>query len=448
MSELEGIAPGRLNLATLAENFEDKHPPLDHRSAIVESNRCFYCYDAPCVQACPTSIDIPSFIRKIQTGNLKGSALDILNANIMGGMCARVCPVEELCEEACVRNFGEQKPVRIGELQRYATDSLFAEGVQPFTRAQSSGKRVAVVGAGPAGLSCAHRLALLGHEVVVLEARDKAGGLNEYGIAAYKATDDFARREVDFILSLGGISIEQGMALGRDFTLTGLRRDYDAVFLGVGLAGTNALGLDGADLLGVEDAVAFIEGLRQSEDLARVPVGRRVAVIGGGNTAIDAAVQSRLLGAEEVTLLYRRGAAQMSATWVEQDWAQTNGVTIRHWAMPRRLIGFNGRVKELECEYTQLDDDGRLTGTGDIFTLLVDQVLTAIGQKLVPDPLMNGAAETLEFDGGKLAVNAQRATSLRGVWAGGDCIPGKDLTVSAVEDGKVAAAAIDRYLRG
>lgn len=448
MSKLEGVAPGRLDPVALENNFEDKHPPLDHRAAIVESNRCFYCYDAPCVQACPTSIDIPSFIRKIQTGNLKGSAMDILSANIMGGMCARVCPVEELCEEACVRNFGEQKPVRIAELQRYATDALFAEGVQPFTRAESSGKRVAVVGAGPAGLACAHRLATLGHEVVVFEAKQKAGGLNEYGIAAYKATDDFAQQEVDFILSVGGISIEYGKALGRDIDLTGLRRDFDAVFLGVGLGESNALAIEGAELLGVEEAVAFIERLRQSDSLATVPVGRRVAVIGGGNTAIDAAVQSRLLGAEEVTLIYRRGEAEMSATWVEQDWAQTNGVTLRHWAVPRRLIGLNGRVKELVCEYTQLDDEGRLSGTGDTFNLLVDQVLTAIGQKLVPDPLMNGAAETLAFDNGKLAVNNDRATSLSGVWAGGDCIPGKDLTVSAVEDGKVAAAAIDRFLRG
>ncbi|RMD63497.1 MAG: NAD(P)-dependent oxidoreductase [Alphaproteobacteria bacterium] len=452
MSDTEGSAPGdiasgRLDPETLARNFVDKHPPLDFKGAIVESSRCYFCFDAPCVQACPTGIDIPSFIRKIQTGNLKGSALDILNANIMGGMCARVCPVEELCEEACVRNFGERQPVRIGALQRYATDHLMAAGIQPFRRAAPSGRRIAVVGAGPAGLSCAHRLSMLGHEVVVFEARDKPGGLNEYGIAAYKTTGDFAQKEVGFILSLGGITVETGKALGRDVHLVDLRRDFDAVFIGIGLGGTRELGVDGEDLDGVEDAVAFIERLRQADDLTQVPIGRRVVVIGGGNTAVDAAVQARLLGAEEVTLVYRRGPQQMGATWVEQEWAQINGVTIRHWAMPRRLIGFKGQVKEVECEHTQLDEAGRLVGTGDTFRLFADQVFKAIGQKLVPDPLIEDARETLEIAGGRIVVNAERQTSLPDVWAGGDCIEGRDLTVVAVEDGKVAAHAIDRALR-
>ncbi|SMF29775.1 glutamate synthase (NADPH) small subunit [Tistlia consotensis] len=448
MSDRDGVRPGRLESETLAANFADKHPPLDRQAALVESNRCYFCFDAPCVQACPTGIDIPGFIRKIQTGNLKGSAVDILSANIMGGMCARVCPVEELCEEACVRNYGEAKPVAIGALQRYATDHLFAEGVQPFSRAAASGRTVAVVGAGPAGLSCAHRLARLGHEVVVFEAKDKAGGLNEYGIAAYKATDGFAQQEVAFILSLGGIRIETGRALGRDVTLDGLRRDYDAVFLGVGLATTAGLGLEGEDLPGVEDAVAFIERLRQAGDRRDLPVGRRVVVVGGGNTAIDAAVQSRLLGAETVTLLYRRGPEQMSATRVEQDWARTHGVTIRHWAVPTRLVARDGRLAAVACEATRLDGAGQLAGTGERFELEADQLLKAIGQKLLADPLADGSAESAEIERGKLKVDAERATSLKGVWAGGDCIAGQDLTVSAVEDGKVAALAIDRYLRG
>ena len=271
----------------------------------------------------------------------------------MGGMCARVCPVEELCEEACVRNTHEDKPVTIGALQRYATDHLFADGAQPFARAPATGRRVAVVGAGPAGLACAHRLALLGHDAVVFEARDKAGGLNEYGIAAYKTPGDFAQQELDFILGVDGIELRMGQALGRDVTLAGLRRSYDAVFLGLGQNAVRRLGIAGEDMAGVLNAVDFIATLRQTADRSTLPVGRRVVVIGGGNTAIDIATQTRLLGAEEVTIVYRRGPANMTATWKEQAWTQKNGVKIRHWAQPRGLIGWpadgGGRVavKEL-----------------------------------------------------------------------------------------------------
>src|SRR5262249_40954507 len=216
-------------------------PPLDPQRALVEADRCYFCHDAPCVQACPTGIDIPGFIRKIQTGNLKGSAITILEQNIFGGACARVCPTEVLCEQACVRNLAEDKPVTIGLLQRHATDWLFENGIQPFARGARTGRRVAVVGGGPAGLACAHRLAMLGHDVTVFDARPKLGGLNEYGIAAYKVPNDFAQREVAFILSLGGIQVRTDTALGRDIALSMLRRDFDAIFLGLGLAGVNAL---------------------------------------------------------------------------------------------------------------------------------------------------------------------------------------------------------------
>lgn len=445
------IAPGRLSPQALAEAFNDAHPPLDRRQALIEASRCYFCYDAPCIEACPTGIDIPAFIKSIATGNTRGAATTILDANIMGGMCARVCPVEELCEEACVRNTAEEKPVTIGALQRFATDDLFDRGLQPYERAAPTGRTVAVVGGGPAGLACAHRLALLGHAVTVFEARDKLGGLNEYGIAAYKVPHHFARREVDFILSLGGITVQTGRALGRDITLAQLRRDFDAVFLGMGHTGVRALQAEGEDMDGVMNAVDYIARLRQAEDKGTLPVGRRVVVIGGGNTAIDIATQIKRLGAEDVTLVYRRGEEHMSATWKEVDWTQTNGVKVKLWAQPRRLIGWTGAdgttaVKEVAFEYTQLDETGRLMGTGDTFTLFADQVFKAIGQTFIPSAL--DAAEPLEMTGDRIAVDADRRTSLADVFAGGDCVPGTDLTVAAVEDGKVAAHAIDRMLKG
>ncbi len=440
------IAAGRLTGRQYEENFDDIKPPLDRRRALIEASRCYFCYDAPCIEACPTGIDIPSFIRKISTDNVRGAALDILNPNIFGGMCARVCPTEELCEEACVRNTQEEKPVHIGALQRYATDNFFETGEQPFTRAPATGKRVAAVGAGPAGLSCAHRCATLGHDVTVFDARDKAGGLNEYGIAAYKTPHNFAQTEVDFIMGIGGITIETGKKLGRDIALADLRSDYDAVFLGLGHTAVRELSIDGEVMSGVHAAVDYIAELRQAADLAALPVGRRIVVIGGGNTAIDIAVQTKRLGAEDVTLVYRRGPREMGATWHEQEIAQTNGVKIKHWAMPRRILG-NGSVEAVECEYTQLDASGRLSGTGDTFSLAADQVFKAIGQMFVPDALNGSAQEVLEIANDRIVVNDDRQTSLPDVFAGGDCIAGTDLTVQAVEDGKVAAIAIDRLLR-
>jgi glutamate synthase (NADPH/NADH) small chain len=443
------IAAGRLPAEAYQVNFEViVKEPLDTKRALVESSRCYFCYDAPCVEACPTGIDIPNFIRKIQTGNIKGSAVTILEQNIFGGACARVCPTEVLCERACVRNIGEDKPVTIGLLQRYATDWLFDRQVQPFTRVARTGKRVAVVGGGPAGLACAHRLAMLGHDTAVFEARPKLGGLNEYGIAAYKVPQDFAQREVDFILSIGGIEPHTGVMLGRDVSLWQLRRDFDAVFLGLGLAGVNALQAEGEALSGVLDAVAYIAELRQAEEKSRLPVGRRVVVIGGGNTAIDIAVQTKRLGAEDVTIVYRRGPGQMGATQHEQEFAQVNGVKIKHWARPVRAIGLNGHVAEVEFEYTGLDASGRLVGTNSGFSLPADQLFKAIGQTFVADPLVGDAGQPLELRAGRILVNEARATSLPGVYAGGDCVAGVDLTVAAVEDGKIAAHAIDQYLRG
>ena len=443
------VKPGRLNSSDYADVFDDIAPPLSAREALIEAARCHFCHDAPCVEACPTGIDIPSFIGKIRTGNLRGSAIDILSANIFGGTCARVCPVEELCEEACVRTAGENKPVKIGLLQRHAVDALMNAGPQPFKRGPQSGKTVAVVGAGPAGLACAHRLAMLGHKVDLYEARTKPGGLNEHGIAAYKVPGDFAQKEVAWLLGIGGIAIRSGMALGRDVTLADLRKRYPAVFLGIGLQLTHKLGLAEESLQGVEDAVGYIERLRQAKDLGQLPVGRRVVVIGGGNTAIDIAIQSKRLGAEDVTLTYRRGPEQMGATDHEQHLAQTEGVRIKHWVAPVKLLGWQGKVKEIELAYTRLDDAGKLVLTEARTTLLADMVFKAIGQVLVAHPLDAVAREPLAVKNGKLVVNEERETSLPGVYAGGDCTAtGTDLTVRAVEDGKLAAIAIDRRLRG
>ncbi len=434
-----GIVAGRVAAEEVAENFADIAPRLTAHEALVAADRCYFCHDAPCIAACPTAIDIPLFIRQIATGTPEAAARTIFAQNIMGGMCARVCPTETLCEEACVREAAEGKPVEIGRLQRYATDTLIASGVHPFTRAAPTGRRVAVVGAGPAGLACAHRLAMLGHDVVVFEARPKAGGLNEYGIAAYKTVDDFAQAEVDWLLQIGGIEIRRGQRLGSDVTLAELRDGFDAVFLGTGLGAVNDLDVPGRDLDGVRPAVDFIAELRQAADKSKLPIGRRVVVVGGGMTAIDAAVQSRLLGAEEVTIVYRRGRGLMSASGHEQEHAQTAGVRIVCDAMPVRFVG-DGRVAAAVFAYTQDSASGLVT-RDETFELAADQVLLAVGQTLA------GMPEGLTLERGKIKVDAAGRTGLERVWAGGDCTPGgEDLTVTAVAQGRDAAMDIHQQL--
>ncbi len=433
-----GVAPARLAKDEVAANFSDLHAPLDDHEARVAADRCYFCHDAPCMEACPTSIDVPMFIREIQTGVPDAAARTIFTQNIMGGMCARVCPTETLCEEVCVREVAEGKPVEIGRLQRYATDHLMASGAHPFSRAAKTGKRVAVVGAGPAGLACAHRLAMKGHDVTVHDTRPRAGGLNEYGIAAYKAPGGFAEAEVNWLLKIGGITIEHGQALGQGLSLDKLKEDFDAVFLGIGLAGVNALGVEGEDRENVRDAVRFIEELRQADDLSTLPVGRDVVVIGGGMTAVDAAVQSKLLGALNVTMVYRRGRNRMSASEYEQDLAASKGVHIIYNAQPVAVHG-NGAVREVEFEYT-VEEDGKLKGTGETFRLRADQVFKAIGQSLL-------APEGLKLEGRKIAVKGAGRTSVAGVWAGGDCASGgDDLTVTAVAEGRDAAEDIHATL--
>jgi glutamate synthase (NADPH/NADH) small chain len=440
------IRPHRLDRAELERNFAELHPPLSRPEALIEADRCYFCFDAPCTTACPTDIDIPGFIQKIRSGNLHGSAHTILRENIMGGMCARVCPTEVLCEQACVRNLHEDKPVEIGLLQRFATDPFIDAGTPLFSRGQPTGRRIAVVGGGPAGLSCAHRLAVLGHDVVVFNRDAKLGGLNEYGIAAYKAANNFAQREVDWILAIGGIEVVTDVSLGEQIRLARLRDEFDAVFLGLGLAAVNELDVDGEDLPGVENAIDYIAELRQADDKSTLPVGDRIVVVGGGMTAIDIAVQSKRLGAQQVDIVYRRGPQQMGASAFEQELAQKSGVGIRYWAQPVRLLG-NGTVSAVELETTVLGDNGRLEATGDRYTLEADVVFKAIGQKLADD-LLGDELGKLRFEKGKIMVDAGQATSMSGVWAGGDCVAGgDDLTVTAVQHGKIAALSIDRWLR-
>ncbi len=434
-----GIVSERLSPDELARNFEDLHAPYDGHEAMVAADRCYFCHDAPCITACPTTIDIPLFIRQIQTGQPEGAAKTIFDQNILGGMCARVCPTETLCEDACVREAAEGKPVEIGRLQRFATDALMAKGVHPYERAASTGKKIAVVGAGPAGLACAHRAAMLGHDVVVYDARPKPGGLNEYGIASYKTVGGFAQAEVAWLLQIGGIEMRHDQKLGSAMTLDTLTSEYDAVFLGLGLGGVNSLGADGADKDNVDDAVGFIADLRQAGDLTKLPVGRNVVVIGGGMTAVDAAVQSKLLGADDVTIVYRRGRDAMPASGFEQDLAASKGVRLVFNAQPKAVYG-NGTVCEIEFEYTESGAAG-LTGTGETFRLPADQAFMAIGQTLADAP------DGLTLERGKIAVDGAGKTSVAKVWAGGDCATGgDDLTVTAVAEGRDAAEDIHNEL--
>jgi len=438
------IQANRLSAGDYARNFADASPPLSVSQALLEAERCLYCFDAPCATACPTGIDVPSFIKRIADGNLRGSARTILEANPLGGMCARVCPTENLCEKVCVRNTQEGRPVQIGRLQRHAVDALM-ESAQPqlFTRAAPTGKTVAVVGAGPAGLACAHTLARLGHEVLVYDAKPKAGGLNEYGLASYKTPDDFAQKEIAWLLDIGGITLRQGWRLETPAQLDALRQDHDALFLGMGLQQTHLLGVPGEHLDGVQDAVDFIATLRQTPQLATLPVGRRVVVIGGGMTAVDAAVQSKLLGAQEVHMVYRRGPEHLSASNAEQEWAQTHGVTLHHWLAPEEIVGADGQASGVRFAHQALVD-GKLQATGETHTLAADTVLKAIGQRL-GNPVLAQAG--LALQDGRIATDAVGQTNLPGVWAGGDCrAGGLDLTVEAVEHGKQSARAIHQHL--
>lgn len=447
MSLPHDIKSNRLLNTEINENFSDMTPALTDKQVLVASERCLFCYDAPCIDACPTGIDIPLFIRKINTGNHHGAAKEILSANILGGSCARVCPTETLCEQACVRNTCEEVPVEIGRLQRFAVDNLDRSLPYPFNRADDTGQHIAIVGAGPAGLSCAHQLARNGHQVTIYEAAAKSGGLNEYGIALYKLVDDYTQKEIEFVLEIGGIEIKYEQALGRDISLAQLRKNHDAVFIGIGMTDVNALNIPGEELKGVEDAVAYIRELRQETELANLPVGRRVIVIGAGMTAIDIAVQSKKLGAEEVTIVYRRDRSAMGASEHEQELALKNGVSFVCNAQPKQILGDDSGITSMEFNQTQINDQGKLITTDKVITLACDVVFKAIGQTFESSPLGSDSQDKPKLDKrGRIFVNENYQTSLEDVFAGGDCIDGKDLVVEAVNHGNQAALAIHQKL--
>ncbi|MBD2704398.1 NAD(P)-dependent oxidoreductase [Spirosoma sp. BT702] len=443
------IRNDRLSTDEYAENFSDIHPPFDTReAALVEANRCLFCYDAPCIKSCPTSINIPKFIKQITTDNVKGSAYTILDANIMGGGCSKVCPVEKLCEGSCVYNLLNEPPIPIAKLQRYSTEKAIEQQWPLFIRKPVVNKKVAVVGAGPAGLSCAHVLSREGIDVTIFEKESKGGGLMTYGIAAYKVTPQFCEDEVNFITSLGGINIKYDQQLGRNVTLSQLQAEYDAVFLGIGVGLARQLEIPGEHLEGVEDAIEFIYDIR-TKGYPAIPVGDRVAVIGLGMTAIDAATQAKRLGAKDVTIVYRRTQAEMPSTEVELNLAKLDGCGVIWLASPKEIRGENGKVTQLICNVMELglpDNSGRRwpVETGETITLDVDMVIKAAGQ--IPfEELVN--SNRLDHAKGKLLINDDCSTNIKGVFAGGDCVNGGKEVVDAVQAGKDGAKAILGFIK-
>ena len=420
------IKNNRLAKDQYDENFADIHPPFENITAAqVEASRCLFCYDAPCTKSCPTSIDVPKFIKQIVTDNVKGSAHTIFSSNIMGAGCSKVCPVEKLCEGSCVFNLLEEPPIPIAKLQRYSTEKAMENNWQLFQRKPSVGKKVAIVGAGPAGLSCAHVLSRAGVDVTIFEKESKGGGLMTYGIAAYKVTPQFCEDEVNYILSLGGIEIKYNHEIGKEITLSKLKKDYDAVFLAWGVGVARQLEIPGEKLEGVVDAISFIYDLR-SKGFSSVPVGDKVAVIGMGMTAIDAATQAKRLGAKEVTMVYRRTEAEKPCTDVELDIAKLDGCKIIWLAAPQKIKGSEGKVKQLVCSKMKLgepDASGRKSpvDTGETFVLDVDMVIKAAGQ--VPFEKLVKKSK-LDNKNGKIVVKENCATNIKGVFAGGDAVNG------------------------
>lgn len=446
------IENNRLTTPEYQYNFADIHPPFETKeSAMIEANRCLFCYDAPCMKSCPTSIDVPKFIKQITTDNIKGSAHTIFDSNIMGAGCSKVCPVEKLCEGACVYNLMDETPIHIAKLQRYSTEIAMEKKWQLFERkplaAGATRKHVAIVGAGPAGLSCAHSLSKEGIDVTIYEKESKGGGLMTYGIAAYKVTPEFCQDEVDYITAIGGIDIKYNQELGKNLSIASLEQSYDAVYMAFGVGLARQLDIPGEDLHGVTDAIHFIYELRNS-DLSSVAIGDKVAVIGMGNTAIDAATQAKRLGAKEVYLIYRRTQAEMPCTENELNIAKLDGCNVIWLASPKEVIGKDGKVTQLICDTMELgapDASGRRSPipTGKTFTLDVDMIIKAAGQ-MPFEALVS--SNSFDNNNGKLKVTDKTATNRKGIFAGGDCVNGGREVVDAVQAGKDGAQSIIKYL--
>jgi dihydropyrimidine dehydrogenase (NAD+) subunit PreT len=442
------IKNNRLTTEQYEANFADIHPPYENITAAnVDANRCLFCYDAPCMKSCPTSIDVPKFIKQIATENIKGSAHTIFSSNIMGAGCSKVCPVEKLCEGACVYNLLEEEPIPIAKLQRYSTEKAMENKWQLFQRKPSVGKKVAIVGAGPAGLSCAHTLSREGIDITIYEKESKGGGLMTYGIAAYKVTPQFCEDEVNYILSIGGIEVKYNQELGKDISLSQLKKEFDAVYLGIGVGVARQLDIPGEKLEGVVDAIQFIYDIRD-KGYPSVPVGDKVAVIGMGMTAIDAATQAKRLGAKEVTLVYRRTEAEKPCTDVELNIARLDGCEVIWLAAPKKVKGSQGKVKQLICSVMKLGDpdaSGRRSpvDTGETFSLDVDMIIKAAGQ--VPFEKLIKKYK-LDNKNGKLVIDKNCATNIKGVFAGGDAVNGGKEVVDAVQAGKDGAKAILKFM--
>ncbi len=443
-----------LSLEQLQDAFTETYPRYTENEAFVEASRCLYCFDAPCIKACPTDIDVPTFIRKIATGNVLGAATTILESNLMGHSCGRVCPVDELCVGACVLG-AEHRPIAIGRLQRYATDHLFEVGAMPFEPAPPTGKRVAIVGGGPAGLSCAGELAKLGIEAHVYEKNELPGGLSTYGIVVMREPVAVSLEEVEFVKRLG-VHVHTGVQVGEDLDPQRLIADHDAVVIAAGTGKVPRLGIPGEDLGGVTDALDFIAATKMAEKdglahLYDVRVGREVIVVGAGNTAIDAATIARRLGADRVTMVYRRGREEMPAYDFEVAFVRNEGVDIRLLTQPVEVLGEAGRVTGLRCVRMALgepDDSGRRRPEpvpGSEFVLPADQVILAIGQEKHLDLFAKFGVEVTH---GYVRSDAELRTSNPKVFAAGDCtrVTGHALTVTAAQDGKIAAAAVARQL--